>query len=84
VRNELMAEGIRAYMRDPNWFKTVAPNAVKRIREKVNSNTDINDVVQFNSLGGAGVGAGLGAGVGAGAVLGAEGETEPRRWQNEL
>jgi hypothetical protein len=84
VRNELMAEGIRAYMRDPNWFKSVAPNAATRIREKVNSNTEINGVVQFNSLGGAGIGAGLGAGVGAGAVLGAEEEKEPRRWGNEL
>jgi hypothetical protein len=83
VRDELMAEGIRAYMTDPNWFKSVAPNAAKRIREKVNPNTDINRTIQFNSLGATGIG-GLGAGMGAGGVLDAEEETEPRRSTNKL
>ncbi len=37
-------------------------NAAKRIRERINVNTDINDVLQFNSLLGTGLGAGFGAG----------------------
>jgi len=80
VREELMAEGIRAYMRDPNWFKDVAPNAAMRIRERVNVNTDINGVVQFNSV----IGTGAGAGIGAGALLGHEEGQVPRPWRNKL
>jgi hypothetical protein len=47
---ELMAEAVRAYMRDPNYLKTVAPNTAKRIREYVNANPNLNNTIQFNSL----------------------------------
>jgi hypothetical protein len=45
---ELMAVAIRAYMQDPNYIKTVAPNVARRIRDAVNPNPDINRVIQFN------------------------------------
>ena len=35
ARAELMAEAIRAYMQDPNYIKTVAPNVAARIRAAV-------------------------------------------------
>lgn len=60
---ELMAEAVRAYMRDPNYLKTVAPNTARRIREYVNANPNLNKTIQFNSFSpaaGAGV---LGAGL---------------------
>jgi hypothetical protein len=60
---ELMAEAVRAYMRDPNYLKTVAPNTAARIREYVNANPNLNKTIQFNSLAPA-AGAGLlGAGL---------------------
>lgn len=60
---ELMAEAVRAYMRDPNYLKTVAPNTAKRIREYANANPNLNKTIQFNSLAPA-AGAGLlGAGL---------------------
>lgn len=46
---ENWAEAIRAYMRDPNYFKTVAPKAAARVREYVNSHSELKDIVQFNS-----------------------------------
>jgi hypothetical protein len=55
---ELMAEAVRAYMRDPNYLKTVAPNTAARIREYVNANPNLNKTIQFNSLAPA-AGAGL-------------------------
>ena len=60
---EYMAEAIRAYMSDPNWIKTVAPNTAKRIREYVNSNQKLNQVVHFNALAPVGVAGLLGAGL---------------------
>lgn len=45
---ELIAEAIRAYMVDPNYLKTVAPNAAKAIRKAVNHNPRINHTLQFN------------------------------------
>ncbi|MBX3596021.1 MAG: hypothetical protein KF874_00490 [Rhizobiaceae bacterium] len=54
---ELAAEGFRAYLSDPNYIKTVAPKTAARIREWVNANPQLKDVIQFNSL------APLGAGV---------------------
>lgn len=60
---ELMAEAVRAYMRDPNYIKTVAPKTAARIREYVNANPNLNKTIQFNSLAPA-AGAGLlGAGL---------------------
>lgn len=52
VNQELVADLIRAYLRDPNYTKTVAPAATKRLREYVNANPNLRDVVQFNSAGG--------------------------------
>ena len=57
-RSEYWAEAIRAYKTDPNYFKTVAPNAAARIREFVNNNPRLNKIIQFNALvGAAGAGA---------------------------
>lgn len=63
VDAEYMAEAIRAYMRDPNWIKTVAPNTAKRIREYVNSNPKLNQVVHFNALAPVGAAGLLGSGL---------------------
>jgi len=60
VNSELLAEGIRAYMADPNYFKTVAPRTATRIRAAVNENLILRRVIQFNSLLAAGL---IGAGV---------------------
>ncbi len=48
---EYMAEAIRAYMADPNYIKTVAPQTAERIRQYVNSEPRLNHVIQFNSGG---------------------------------
>jgi hypothetical protein len=62
---ELMAEAIRAYMTDPNYFKTVAPNAAAAIRAAVNSHPQLSRLIQFNNLGGlAPAGAAIGAAMG--------------------
>jgi len=53
--SERMAEAIRAYLQDPNYIKTVAPKLAARIREYVNSNANLNRVVQFNSAAGLGL-----------------------------
>ena len=47
---ELVVEGMRAYATNPNYFKTVAPEAAKWIREWANANPWIRDVIQFNAL----------------------------------
>lgn len=52
AKRELLAESIRAYMTDPNYIKTVAPDVASRIRKYVNSHPEISKVIQFNSLGG--------------------------------
>ena len=51
VPREFMAEAIRAYMENPNYIKTVAPNTAARIRQFVNKNDKMNKVVQFNEAG---------------------------------
>jgi len=61
-RSEYWAEAIRAYKTDPNYFKTVAPNAAARIREYVNSNPRLNKIIQFNAMGGATLGSILAGG----------------------
>jgi hypothetical protein len=48
ARAELMAEAIRAYLQDPNYLKTVAPNVAARIRAAVNTNPNLNQIIQFN------------------------------------
>jgi hypothetical protein len=49
---ELVAEAIRAYLLDPNYFKTVAPDAAAAIRAMVNSHPQLSKWIQFNSMGG--------------------------------
>jgi hypothetical protein len=60
VNAELVAEGFRAYLMNPNWFKAVAPRAAARFRAEVNKNKHLKRIIQFNSLGAAGL-AGAGA-----------------------
>jgi hypothetical protein len=59
INRELAAEGLRAYMTDPNYFKTVAPKAAAKIRDLVNENPYLKGAIQFNSLLAAGL---IGAG----------------------
>jgi hypothetical protein len=61
VPSELMAEAIRAYIANPNYFKTVAPETAARIREWWNSHPKYSKYLQFNSVAGT-AGAGLVAG----------------------
>jgi hypothetical protein len=62
VNGELVAEGFRAYLMNPNWFKAVAPRAAARFRDAVNRNQYLKHIIQFNSLGAAGL---LSAGAGS-------------------
>ena len=50
--SEIVADAIRAYLTNPNYFKTVAPNAAARIRALVNSHPQLSKWIQFNSLAG--------------------------------
>ena len=50
VPRELMGEAIRAYMADPNYLKTVAPDVAARIRAAVNTNSRLSPWIQFNSI----------------------------------
>jgi hypothetical protein len=60
VNGELAAEAFRAYLMNPNWFKAVAPYSAARFRDAVNRNSYLKHIIQFNSLGAAGlIGAGL-------------------------
>ena len=60
VGREKMAEAIYAYLRDPNYIKSKFPDVAKRIREYVNTNPNLKDVIQFNSAGGLAAGGLLG------------------------
>jgi hypothetical protein len=57
---ELVAEGLRAYMSNPNYFKKVAPKAAAMFRAAVNKNPHLKKVIQLNSLGAIGL---IGAGI---------------------
>jgi hypothetical protein len=57
---ELVAEGLRAYMTDPNYFKTAAPKTAAKIRKAVAESPYLRRAIQFNSLGAIGI---VGAGV---------------------
>jgi hypothetical protein len=61
VNRELVAEGLRAYLTNPNYFKAAAPRSAAKLREAVNTNKYLKRVIQLNSLGAAGI-------VGAGAA----------------
>lgn len=47
---ELIAESLRAYAMNPNYFKTVAPEAAKFIRQAVNRHPQLSRTIQFNEL----------------------------------
>lgn len=68
IQRELMAEAIRAYLTNPNYFKTVAPKTAAAIRASVNLNPAFARKIQFNSF--------LGAGL-AGGALANNGLTDP-------
>jgi hypothetical protein len=59
INGELIAEGLRAYMSNPNYFKTAAPKAAAKFRAVVNKNPLLKKVIQLNSLGAIGL---IGAG----------------------
>jgi hypothetical protein len=48
AQGELMAEAIRAYLQNPNYLKTVAPNVADRIQAAVNTNPNLNHIIMFN------------------------------------
>jgi hypothetical protein len=50
VPREYIVEAIRAYMADPNYLKTVAPETARAIRAPVNANPRLSKIIQFNSL----------------------------------
>jgi hypothetical protein len=56
VDGELRAEALRAYMQNPNYLKSAAPDVAKAIRNTINSDPQISKYLQFNS--GAGIAAG--------------------------
>lgn len=47
---EYVAEAIRAYMANPNYFKTVAPIFAAKIQDVVNMHPVLKHIIQFNSL----------------------------------
>jgi len=50
VMREYMAEAIRAYLTNPNYLKTVAPNTAAAIRGAVNAHPTLRPIIQFNTL----------------------------------
>jgi hypothetical protein len=52
VPREYMVEAIRAYMTDPNYFKTVAPKTAAAIRAAVNAHPTLSKIIQFNAVAG--------------------------------
>jgi hypothetical protein len=50
VPGELMAEGGRAYLSNPNYFKAVAPKTAAAIRAAWNSNPTLSKILQFNTI----------------------------------
>lgn len=49
---ERMSEAIRAYMADPNYLKSVAPETAAAIRKAVNEHPALSQLIHFNSVGG--------------------------------
>ena len=41
---------MRAYLTDPNYLKTVAPDTAKRIRQFVNDHPQLRHIIQFNAV----------------------------------
>jgi hypothetical protein len=61
---ELWASAIHAYLTNPNYLKTVAPETAKAIRAAVNANSRLKDIIQFNGIAGLTAGAGAASGDG--------------------
>ena len=59
---ELMATAIHAYLTNPNYLKTVAPDTATAIRNAVNANPRLKNVIQFNTIAGLMAGTGAAAG----------------------
>lgn len=55
IPREYIVEAIRAYLTNPNYIKTVAPNTAKAIRNAVNAHPELSKIIQFNSFGGLGL-----------------------------
>ena len=49
MNSELIAEAIRAYLTNPNYIKSDAPDAAATIRQFVNSHPDMSKTIQFNA-----------------------------------
>jgi hypothetical protein len=48
--HELIAENLRAYLTQPGWFKTVAPDAAAALRSAVNGNKTLSKHIQLNGV----------------------------------
>src|SRR5262245_45006558 len=55
VYREYITEAIRAYLKNPNYMKTVAPETAAAIRRWANIVPRMGDILQFNTLAGLGV-----------------------------
>jgi hypothetical protein len=62
INQELVVEGLRAYMTNPNYFKAAAPRSAAKFRAAVNDDPWIKHVIQLNSLGAAGIAGAAAAG----------------------
>lgn len=71
-RGENMAEAIRLYLANPGYLKQHHPEVAARVRKYVNKNPRLKDIIQFNSLVGAGA-----AGAGAASLYSLFGEEGP-------
>lgn len=49
VSRELSAEAIRAYLQDPNYIKTVAPELAAELRRRINTHPVLSKEIQLNS-----------------------------------
>lgn len=49
---EMIAESLRAYLTNPNYIKSVAPDLAAKLRKIVNTHPKLSKVVQLNSLAG--------------------------------
>jgi len=51
ARHELWTEAIRSYLTNPNYIKTVAPNAAEFLRARLREHPRLRQLIQFNALG---------------------------------
>lgn len=61
IDEEFFAEAMRAYLADPNAFKSLFPDMARFVRKTVNGNPDLMKIIQFNSAAGAAALTGYGA-----------------------